>query len=135
MDSQTAIKLSYMENGADELSGADRLRLAKRIFEINNQNKSTPFFLSNQDINFLKIFEILDLSDRERDIMFISTYYHTCYIDYNISIKIMKECIPQVAVDRLIKMYEILRRYEMESMLFADGVVVEYEEFKSNILK
>lgn len=135
MDSQTAIKLSYMENDADELSGADRLRLAKRIFEINNQNKSTPFFLSNQDINFLKIFEILDLSDRERDIMFISTYYHTCYIDYNISIKIMKECIPQVAVDRLLKMYEILRRYEMESMLFADGVVVEYEEFKSNILK
>lgn len=67
--------------------------------------------------------------------MFISTYYHTCYIDYNISIKIMKECIPQVAVDRLIKMYEILRRYEMESMLFADGIVVEYEEFKSNILK
>ena len=39
MDSQTAIKLSYMENDADELSGADRLRLAKRIFEINNQNK------------------------------------------------------------------------------------------------
>jgi len=135
MDSQTAIKLSYMENGADELSGADRLRLAKRIFEINNQNKSTPFFLSNQDINFLKIFEILNLSNRERDIMFISTYYHICYIDYNISIKIMKECIPQVAVDRLLKMYETLGRYGMVSMLFADGVVVEYEEFKSNILK
>ena len=40
MDSQTAIKLSYMENDAAELSGADRLRLAKRIFEIRSIKKT-----------------------------------------------------------------------------------------------
>lgn len=128
MDSHTAIKLSYMENDAAELSGADRLRLAKRIFEINNHRADT-FLLSDQDINFLKIFEILDLSDRERDIMFISTYYHTCYIDYNITINIMKDCIPQVAVDRLLKMYDVLNKYGVLNFLFSDGEVVSFEEF------
>lgn len=133
MDSQTALKLSYMENDDAELSGADRLRLAKRIFEINNLNKSTPFFLSNQDINFLKIFEILDLSDRERDIMFITTFYHTCYIEYNITINIMKEGIPQVAVDRLLKMYDVLNKYGILNFLFTDGKVMSFEEFKKSL--
>lgn len=128
MDSQTALKLAYLEHGHYDMSGADRLRLAKRIFQINNHRADT-FLLSDQDINFLKIFEILDLSDRERDIMFISTYYHTCYIDYNISIKIMKECIPQVAVDRLLKMYDVLNKYGVLNFLFSDGEVVSFEEF------
>lgn len=128
MDSHTALKLAYLEHGHDDMSASDRLRLAKRIFQINNHHADT-FLLSDQDINFLKIFELLDLSNRERDIMFISTYYHTCYIDYNITINIMKDCIPQVAVDRLLKMYDVLNKYGVLNFLFSDGKVVSFEEF------
>lgn len=134
MDSHTALKLAYLEHVPGEMSASDRLRLAKRIFQGNNHRADT-FLLSDQDINFLKIFEVLDLSDRERDIMFITTYYHTCYSDYNITVKVTKDGLPQVAVDRLLKMYETLERYGIVSMLFADGIVVEYEEFKTIILK
>lgn len=132
MDSQTALKLTYLEDNSDDLSVSSRLRLAKEIFSNNNNNNNsnTNFSLSDQDINLMEMFELLDLTERENGIIYISQFYHACYSDYNISIGTLGESLPSSAIDRLIKMYGILRSHGLLKFLFANGEVVPIEEFK-----
>lgn len=127
MDSQTALKLTYLEDNSDDLTVTGRLRLAKEIFSNNNSN--TNFSLSDQDINLMEMVELLDLTEREKGIIYISQFYHACYSDYNISIGTLGESLSPVAIDRLIKMYDILNAHGLLKFLFANGEVVPIEEF------
>lgn len=115
----------------ESLSAYDVLKKTKDIFHMYNTGSVCN--ISNQDINFIGIIESLDLTEREKDIMFISNFYHSCYTDYNISLIIMKEKLSDIAIERLIKMYDILTKYSLLS--FFIGEYIDRDIFINEIKK
>ena len=132
MSPETALKLAEDEIGYDA-SPSKKLRVAKEIFDNNKlKDRFVSFTVSDQDINFLEIFEILDVSERERDIIYISNFYHRCYFEYNITLNIMNEDLSPVSINQLIEMYDRLEKYNLLKFLFA-GEIVPREEFVMQI--
>ena len=110
-----------------------KLREIKNTFEINNAVACPD--ISDQDINFIEIIERMNLSKREKDLIFICQFYHSCYIDYNITLKVLKEDISDVAADRLLKMYKILKKYGFLNLLLKDECYMSESQFTTIIKK
>lgn len=110
-----------------------KLREIKNTFEINNAVVCQD--IPDQDINFVEIIERMNLSKREKDLIFICQFYNSCYIDYNITLKVLKEDITDVAADRLLKMYKILKKYGFLNLLLKDEWYMSESQFSATIKK
>lgn len=122
--------LSYITLENPEGSAIENLRKAKEMFESNSSEK---FTLSNRDLNFLEIFHIMNLSQREKDIVFISEFFHEAYYNYNKQVLLLGEKLSNMEIDRLIQVYQRLKTYNLLNFLFEDGEVVDFKLFKKQI--
>jgi hypothetical protein len=122
--------LSYITLENPEGSAIENLRKAKEMFESNSSEK---FTLSNRDLNFLEIFHIMNLSQREKDIVFISEFFHEAYYNYNKQVLLLGKKLSNMEIDRLIQVYQRLKTYNLLKFLFEDGEVVDFKLFKKQI--
>lgn len=122
--------LSYITLENPEGSAIENLRKAKEMFESNSSEK---FTLSNRDLNFLEIFHIMNLSQREKDIVFISEFFHEAYYNYNKQVLLFGKKLSNMEIDRLIQVYQRLKTYNLLKFLFEDGEVVDFKLFKKQI--
>lgn len=122
--------LSYITLENPEGSAIENLRKAKEMFESNSSEK---FTLSNRDLNFLEIFHIMNLSQREKDIVFISEFFHEAYYNYNKQVLLLGKKLSNMEIDRLIQVYQKLKTYNLLKFLFEDGEVVDFKLFKKQI--
>lgn len=129
---ETSAKIAAMDI-SDDLSASSKLREIKKVFELNNPCSVCE--ISDQDINFLNILEGMNMTQREMDLIYISQFYHACYVDYNITIKVQKESVSHVSVERLMKMYRILKKYNFLQFLLTDDGYLSERQFLNKIKK
>lgn len=120
ISSETAIMMATCELGSTKLS--ENLRYAKHIFDINN-NRNGIFAFSQQDINFHSILEIVPKDQRERDIIYISHFYHNAYSDINISWHVCKNQLNDAEVETINKVVECMNQLNVDvNLLLCDDL-------------
>lgn len=127
MDSEQALNISMSLNPKE--SNFEQLRDAKGLFEMHSTSKL--FSLADQDINFIEIVEKLNLSSREKDILFIAHSYHECFYDYNVEVLIKNEKLSTRSIEKLNRMYKVLKNYKLLHLLFSNSKIISLEEFNS----
>lgn len=117
---QTAISLAQTLSETSKIS--ELFQAAKDIFDQNNSGCDV-FPLSQQDINFQIILEELNLTQRERDVIYITTFFHSAYTTLNISWYICKDIISDVDKERILQCHACLIRLGLdENLLLCDAL-------------
>lgn len=115
LSSENAIAIAIgLTNSPDKTSKI--LREAKELFDINNGNDGI-FSVLPQDINFHEILENLNLSQRERDILYLTQFFHEAYTSINVTYYVMRDSISPVGLERIYNVHECMQRLNLDSNL------------------
>ena len=83
--------------------------------QINKHDWHIPF--QDKDIQFVKLFEHLECTERERDIVFLSQFFHPAYTTLHVTMLGLGETPSPGSIDELVRVYETLVRLGASRLL------------------
>lgn len=116
MNVETAFKIAKTQ----ETKLSKIIRTAKDYFDANNSDRM-GFPYGEVDIQFQELLEDLELTEREKDLVFISHFFNYAWKVVHISWFALKEFGNQNERDTVIKVFETLKKYGMEEKLLKNG--------------
>ena len=95
--------------------------------QINKNDWHIPF--QDKDIQFVKLFEHLECTERERDIVYLSSFFHPSYTTLHVTILGLGETPSPGSIVDLVRTYDALVR------LGASRLLLNYKIGKLEFLK
>lgn len=115
MDKNTALFL------LDDSSKTSLVDIMKGVNDILKQNNAdVREYFSQQDINFAELFIKLSLNERERDIMYLSNFFHKAYSLLNVDVMILKDDLNKDEQTIVNEVFNRLKKYNLEYLLVQD---------------
>jgi len=91
--------------------------------QINPREWDIPF--ADKDIQYVKLFEQLDCTDREKDIMFISNFFHSVYVTLHVTILALGERPSPGSLIELKRAFDVLQRLDAVETLLNGKITTE----------
>lgn len=88
--------------------------------QINKNDWNIPF--QDKDIQFVKLFEQLECTERERDIVYLSSFFHSSYTTLHVTILALGETPSPGLIADLVKTYDALERLDLIHLLLNDKI-------------
>jgi hypothetical protein len=95
--------------------------------QMNTREWDIPF--TDKDIQYVKLFEKLDCTDREKDIMFISNFFHSVYVTLHVTILALGERPSPGSLIELKRAIDVLQRLDAVETLL-NGKITSEELFE-----
>lgn len=83
--------------------------------QINKNDWHIPF--QDKDIQFVKLFEQLECTERERDIVYLSSFFHPSYTTLHVTILGLGETPSPGSIVDLVRTYDALTRLDLVYLL------------------
>lgn len=93
--------------------------------QINKNDWHIPF--QDKDIQFVKLFERLDCNQRERDLIYISQFFHSAYTTLHVTILTLGETPTPGSLEELKRTYETLIRLDNQTNILFNDKIDTYE--------
>jgi hypothetical protein len=91
--------------------------------QMNPNEWNIPF--ADKDIQYVKLFEFLDCTDREKDIMFISNFFHSAYVTLHVTILALGERPSPGSLIDLKRTFDTLQRLDAIETLLNGKITIE----------
>jgi hypothetical protein len=91
--------------------------------QMNTREWDIPF--ADKDIQYVKLFEKLDCTAREKDIAFISNFFHSVYVTLHVTILALGERPSPSAIDDLNRTFVTLQRLDAVETLLNGKIATE----------
>lgn len=120
----------------ENLKLGDRLEDMKKLCEINKiKNRLAPV-----DISFQKFLDNANLSERERDMIYLSQFFHPAYNTLHLTIRCSFGDLNPYWVNLMYSVYNTLVKYNLENHLLEDLTIKDFNKIikklkKTNFLK
>jgi hypothetical protein len=118
MSKEVALSLADADN-PETISR--RMELANEYFkQIDPHSWETVF--KSSDIQLCKFYEQAELTLRERDMIYITSFLHPCYSDLHTTVLTLGEPLSPSSVDTLDKLFTMLQKYNLTNILLDDKI-------------
>lgn len=91
--------------------------------QLNPREWDIPF--ADKDIQYVKLFERLDCTDREKDIMYISNFFHSVYVTLHVTILALGERPSPGSLIELKRVFDVLQRLDAVETLLNGKITSE----------
>ncbi len=91
--------------------------------QLNPREWDIPF--ADKDIQYVKLFEKLDCTDREKDIMYISNFFHSVYVTLHVTILALGERPSPGSLIELKRAFDVLQRLDAVETLLNGKITTE----------
>ena len=88
--------------------------------QINKHDWHIPF--QDKDIQFVKLFEQLECTERERDIVYLSQFFHPAYTTLHVTILGSGETPSPGSIVDLVRTYDALTRLDLAYLLLNNKI-------------
>jgi len=116
--------LSLVETFEQPTSYSDTMRLANGYFKQMYKDVWHTAF-SEKDIQFVKFYEQMKLTDREKDLLYVSEFFHAAFTTLHVTILTLGEQPSPSAVIELTKTFETMQRLGAEDVLLNDRITIQ----------
>lgn len=125
MTINTALLLAENDNPA---SNSEGMELANQYFRQINPNSWETVF-PQADIQLCKFYEQANLTQRERDMIYIVSFLNQCYSELHITVLTLGEPLSLASIERLNSMFDKLQQYNLTNILL-NGTITDDEFIK-----
>jgi hypothetical protein len=125
MKSAYEVALGLVEALEKPTSKSETMELTNKYYKQTNTNLWDQPFADN-DIQFTKLFEIVELTQREKDIMYVSNFFHSSYTTLHVKILTLGDKPTEVDIYELKRTFSALTRLNCLDVLL-NGKITEYE--------
>jgi hypothetical protein len=125
MKSAYEVALGLVEALEKPNSNSQTMELTNKYYKQTNPNLWDQPFADN-DIQFTKLFEIVELTQREKDIMYVSNFFHSSYTTLHVKILTLGDKPTEVDIYELKRTFSALTRLNCLDVLL-NGKITEYE--------
>jgi hypothetical protein len=106
-------------------SKSQTMELTNQYYKQNNPNSwDQPF--ADKDVQFTKLFDIVELTQREKDIMYVSNFFHSSYTILHVKILTLGDEPTETDIYELKRTFSALTRLGCLDVLL-NGKITEYE--------
>lgn len=91
--------------------------------QMNTREWDIPF--ADKDIQYVKLFEKLDCTEREKDIAFISNFFHSVYVTLHVTILALGERPSPGSLIELKRAIDVLQRLDAVETLLNGKIATE----------
>jgi hypothetical protein len=91
--------------------------------QMNPREWDIPF--ADKDIQYVKLFEKLDCTDREKNIMYISNFFHSVYVTLHVTILALGERPSPGSLIELKRAFDVLQRLDAVETLLNGKITTE----------
>jgi hypothetical protein len=106
-------------------SKSQTMELTNQYYKQNNPNSwDQPF--ADKDVQFTKLFDIVELTQREKDIMYVSNFFHSSYTILHVKILTLGDEPTETDIYELKRTFSSLTRLCCLDVLLNDKIT-EYE--------
>jgi len=106
-------------------SNSETMSLTNQYYKQNNPNSwDQPF--ADKDIQFTKLFELVELTEREKDIMYVSNFFHSSYTILHVKILTLGDEPSPTDIYELKRTFSALTRLGALDTLL-NSKITEYE--------
>lgn len=91
----------------------DAMRAINEVSVANGGEPLTP----EQDIRFAEFVETIVQTQREKDLIYVSNFFHKAYVTLFITIQVMNEHPSPASIDEVQKVYQALSRLGHDGLL------------------
>lgn len=98
---------------------SDKLEQAREIY-IQSNGDAIGFPYSSGDISFQGFLEEAELTEREQDMIYISTFFHQAYTTLHITMRKFKEMPSPFDHEVLEKVFNTMKKYNLQHCLLKD---------------
>jgi hypothetical protein len=125
MKSAYEVALGLVEALEKPTSKSETMELTNKYYKQTNPNLwDQPF--ADKDIQFTKLFQIVELTQREKDIMYVSNFFHSSYTTLHVKILTLGDKPTEVDIYELKRTFSALTRLNCLDVLL-NGKITEYE--------
>ena len=116
IDSLTHISMKLSASLSEPKTLSEHMEYSNWYYkQINKNDWHIPF--QDKDIQFVKLFEQLECTERERDIVYLSQFFHPAYTTLHVTILGSGETPSPGSIDELVRVYETLVRLGASRLL------------------
>ena len=116
IDSLTHISMKLSASLSEPKTLSEHMEQSNQYYKLmNNGDWHIPF--PDKDIQFVKLFEQLNCSERERDIVYVSQFFPAAYNTLHVTILRLGETPSPGSIDELVRVYETLVRLGASRLL------------------
>jgi hypothetical protein len=132
MNVETAFKIA-----ATEETKLSKIISVARSYYIMNNSDAVGFPYGEVDIQYQSLLEDLELTEREKDIIYINHFFYYAWKVVHISWFKLKEFGNQTETDTTINVYELMKKYGMQKKLLTNGsfTITEKTFYKMSNIK
>ena len=106
-------------------SNSETMSLTNQYYKQNNPNSwDQPF--ADKDVQFTKLFELIELTQREKDIMYASNFFHSSYTILHVKILTLGDEPSPADIYELKRTFSALTRLGALDTLL-NGKITEYK--------
>ena len=125
MKSAYEVALGLVEALEKPTSKSQTMELTNQYYKQNNPNSwDQPF--ADKDVQFTKLFDIVELTQREKDIMYVSNFFHSSYTILHVKILTLGDEPTETDIYELKRTFSALTRLGCLDVLLNDKIT-EYE--------
>ena len=116
IDSLINVAMELSSSLSEPKSASEHMEYSNWYYkQINKHDWHIPF--PDKDIQFVKLFEQLNCSERERDIVYVSQFFPAAYNTLHVTILRLGETPSPGSIDELVRVYETLVRLGASRLL------------------
>ena len=121
MKSAYEIALGLVESFEQPKSMSQTMEQTNSYYtQIKPNNWDKPFL--SKDIQFVKFFELMNMTDREKDLLYVANSFHPAYVTLHVTILTLKEHPHPYSLNELQRVFETMKRLNSEHILLDDKI-------------
>lgn len=125
MKSAFDVALGLVASLEQPKSNSETMSLSNQYYKQNNPNSwDQPF--ADKDVQFTKLFELVELTQREKDIMYASNFFHSSYTILHVKILTLGDEPSATDIYELKRTFSALTRLGALDTLL-NGKITEYK--------
>lgn len=115
--------LAFVDAFEHPTSYSDTMTLANGYFaQMYKDTWQTAF--EQKDIQFVKFYERMALTDREKDLLYVATFFHAAFTTLHVTILTLGETPSPASVSELTKTFDAMTRLGAADILLNDKITL-----------
>lgn len=110
------VALSLAASHAKQGAVSYGMTLANEYYKSMHPDSWDTVF-KQSDIQLCKFYEEAQLTQRERDLIYVASFLHPCYTDLHTTVLTLGELLSPASADSLDRLFNILKQYNLTNIL------------------